>query len=527
MQLTSRLQSLVRTRERRIAAVILAAAFLLRLLDLNARSLWLDEAMEYWVAVTPLSHLAGAVRDGIQDPPLFSFLLHLWMIPADNETWMRLLSVLFGVGSVAGMMVIGHRLRGWTTALVAGGFMAVIPTAVRYSQEVGQYAPMQCFLVWSVAVLLGLVRRPTRGGFVRWGLLAVAATYTYYGTIITVLVPFGCFLVEAAWRRDRARLTGGLVTIAAYGAAIVPLMVYFLPHQLRRGPTREAFGALAMGTLSQETRHAWVTLKETLAFQFTAWPCTNIPGWLPVVLVLFLVVMAARSQRRLAIWFGASWIAYAVMGRLHLFPLAFRYSIILAPLIVPLVAGNIRGDSGWLRRTATGLAFGLLVAVCVVSLPNRSIYSRVYGDGKCVWPETEDIGPVTRYWYQHRTEGQPTYVFYGAVPTFAYYYDHLDGARPPRPVNWFLDCWRNADTDYCRTGDIFYGRWLRSLSPLDKMKSIEETMSGMPNEFWVIFAHVQGRENVVIIQELQRYYSLVDQVRGSDALGILVRRRPQ
>jgi hypothetical protein len=513
------------TRQHRIALAILAGALLVRLWDLNARSLWLDEAMEYWVAVTPLARLAGAVRECIQDPPLYSFLLHGWMIPADNETWLRLLSVFFGVASVAGVMVIGYRLRGWTTAFVAGILMAIVPTAVRYSQEVGQYAPMQCFLVWSVVVLLGLVRNPTRGGFVRWGLLASAATYTYYGTVVTLLAPFACYLVEAAWRRDRRRLTGGLITLGAYGVSILPLIIYYLPHQLRRGPTADAFDPIRLGSPSVEVMRAWITLKETLAFQFTGWPCSNIPAWLPVILIVSLVVLVARSQRRLAVWFVAAWVAYAIMGRLRLFPFAFRYSIILAPLIVPLVACAIRGNTHWLRRLVTGLAFGILCAVCVVSLPNRSINDRIHGDSKCVWPETEDIGPVTRYWHQHRKPGQPTYVYYGAVPTFAYYADHLSGEKPDRPVGWYLDCWRNADTPWCRTGDIFYGRWLRALPPDQKMASIYETLSGMPDEFWMIIAHVQGAESVPIVQMLQRDYVLLDRVTASDALGILVRRR--
>lgn len=513
------------TRERKIAFAILTGALLLRLWDLNARSLWLDEAMEYWVAATPLRRLAAVVRDGIQDPPLYSFLLHFWMIPADNEMWLRLLSVFFGVASVAGMMVIGHRLRGWTGAFTAGLLMGIVPTAVRYSQEVGQYAPMQCFLVWSVVVLLGLVREPSRGGFIRWGLLATAATYTYYGTVITVLAPFGCFLVEAAMRRDRRRLTGGIATLAAYGVAIVPLLVYYLPHQLKKGPTAGAFDPVELGSAQLELIRAWTTLKETIAFQFTGWPCCNTPAWLPIVLIVALIVLLGRTQRRLLVWFVAAWVAYAIMGRLRLFPFAYRYSIILAPLIVPLVACSIRGDVHGLRRLASGLLFGILCALCVVSLPNRTINNRLYGDGKCVWPETEDIGPVTRYWFEHRQPGQPTYVYYGAVPSFAYYYDHLSDEQESRPDNWYLDCWRNTDAPYCRTGDIFYGRWLRALPPAEKMASIAETMSGMPPEFWMIFAHVQGQESILIGKMLMQDYMLADQIARNDALAILIRRR--
>jgi hypothetical protein len=340
-----------------------------------------------------------------------------------------------------------------------------------------------------------------------------------------VLVPFGCYLGEAAWRRDRKRVLGGVVTLVAYGVAILPLIIYYLPHQLKRGPTADAFDPIALRPLKQELLAGWVTLQQTISFQFTGWPCSNVPAWLPILLILVLVVLVARSQRRLTAWFVAAWIAYAILGRLRVFPFAFRYSIILAPLIVPLVACAVRGDTVWFKRLASGLAFGLLCALCVVSLPNRTLNARMYGEGKCVWPETEDVGPVTRYWYEHRQPGQPTYVYYGAVPTFAYYLDHLSGERPLRSNDWYLECWRNMDTPACRTGDIYYGRWLRALDPAAKMASIQETMSGMPDEFWMVFAHVQGGENFVIGQMLQGEYVLIDQISRNDAMAILVRRR--
>ena len=500
-------------------------ALAVRLWDLDARSLWLDEAIEYWVATAPLAQLPAVVRDVTQDPPLYSFLLHLWMKPAVNEAWLRLPSVLFGVAGVLGVMMIGYRLQGWTSALVAGFLMSILPTAVRYSQEVGQYALMQGFLAWNLVVLVGLVREPSRGGFVRWVVLAIAAACTYYGAVIAMVIPFACFLFEGGMRRDWLRVRRGLGALAVFSMAILPLAAWYLPHQLQRGPTERALEISTAASLAQGLREVGASLPQTIAFPLTGWPCSRTPGWMTIVLFAALAAFALRRQRRFAVWLTATLVIYAAIGALHLFPFGARYSTILTPLIVPLVACAIRSDAPRTRRVGAGLVFGLMCVSCLTSLPNRALYSRLYGEGKCIWPETEDVGMVAKYWYAHRKPGQPTYVYYGAAPAFAYYLDRLSGAYTPRPADWFLECWRGADTPACRDGAIFYGRWLRTMEPEQKVASLFETMGGVPEEFWFVAGHSQEREAVVIGQLLKRQYEFVDLSVGQDAVAVLLWRR--
>lgn len=512
------------SRPQAIAFLILVAALALRLWDLTARSLWLDEAVEYWVATARLSQLPTTVRDVIQDPPLYSLLLHLWMTGSEHEAWLRLLSVLLGVGGVVGVMVIGYRLQGQTCALAAGALMSIMPTAVRYSQEIGQYAPTHVLVVWSVVMLLAVVRDPSPRRHAGWLVLAVIATYTYYGTVIPVLVPFACALVQAAIKRDRVRVRRGLLTLAAFVGAVLPLLVYFLPHQLRRGPTAHAFEAAAIAPPGEALREAGRSLQMTFSFQFTGWPCTTVPGWLPVVLFGALVVFAWRRQRSLVMWFLATWIVYAGLGWLHLFPIGFRHSNILTGLIVPLAA-CVLGAGPRLQRAGGTIVFGMLCALCIVSLPNRTMYERIHGAGPCAWPETEDVSKIARYWMDRRTPDQKTYVYYGAAPSFAYYADRLGVERTPRPPDWFQRCWRGDDAPWCREGGIYYGEWIRPMSPDQKMESILATLDGMPGEFWLILAHAQGGENLTIGKYLAQYYETVDYLTASDASAVLVRRR--
>lgn len=505
---------------------ILAVALALRLWDLTARPLWLDEAVEYWTATAPTAHLASTVRDVIQDPPLYSFLLHLWMSISSHETWVRLMSVCVGMAGVAGAMVIGHRLQGRATAMAAGLLMAVLPVAVRYSQEVGQYAMVHCLVLWNLAVLVGLSREPSRRGFVRWTVLAVVAAYSYYGTVITVLVPFACFMVESALQRDAVRLRRALWSLGAFVAAVLPLLVYFIPHQLRRGPTAEAFHAVAFQGAGEALRIAGRSLQATLAFQFTGWPCSRVPGWLTITVFAVIVLLVFKRQRRVTIWFAATFLVYLGLNLFHIFPLGFRHSNILTALLVPLAAGAVTARSEQrLSRVAGVVAFAVLCGLCVVSLPNRSLQERVLEHTTCAWPETEDIATVARYWMAHRAPGQPTYVYYGAAPAFAYYARQLGMEQTARPPDWFQRCWRGEGERWCAEGGVYYGEWIRDLAPEQKLESIFATMGGMPDEFWMILAHAKGGENITLARHLYQHYVFMDNFTATDASVVLVRRR--
>jgi hypothetical protein len=504
------------TRPRLFALLILALALAIRLWDLTARSLWLDEAVEYWVAASPLARQPDIVRDVIQDPPLYSLLLHVWMEVSTGEAWLRLLSVLFGVGTVAGIMAIAYRLQGWASAWVAGLMVSILPSAVRYAQEVGQYAPMLCFIAWSVVALLDFARDAAWKHMGLWLVLSAAGIYTYYGAAIAILVPFACLLVECIVRRDGPRVRRALGVFGSLIVATLPLLLYYLPHQLHRGPTEKAFDPGALNLAA--------SIPAATSFHFTGWPCTRIPGWCPIALLVVVFTIAAPRQRRFGIWLAVLWAFCLLLEWLHLFPSVFRHSMILVPMMLPFMACAVGGDASRVRTAGAALALALLGALSLVSLPNRTIHDRAYSE-LCAWPETEDVGRVANAWAERGGMNAPTYVYYSASPSFAYYVDRVRGARVSRPGDWFLQCWRGEDAPACRDGLVHYGRWIRSLDPEEKMASVFETLDGNPTQFWLVMSHQQKNETVGMGNLLLKQYAIADQIAEQNATAVLLRRR--
>lgn len=514
-------------RERYWIAGILLLALALRLWDLGARSLWFDEAMEYWVATAPLTQLLHSVRIGILDPPLYSFLLHLWMKLGTSETWLRSLSVIASLAGVVGLIVLARRLGGMRTAVAAGLLAAVNPPDIRYAQEVGQYALMLGTVAWNLVALHGLWSEGGRKWAPAWALTAFLVSTTFYAAVVTVCVPFGCALIEALARRDRPRVRRFAAALCLYLVVAAPVLLGVLPDQLSRVlNTRAQLADLATG--SEGIAPLWKSLRDLFAFHFTASPYTRVPAWIPVLGWFVLFALALRARPRWALWFIATWAVYGVAGWLRVLPFGFRWGLILLPSTMMLAAiGATVGAGTRVWRGIGVVAFASLVLGSAISLPNRTARDAIDPNFKMPWPETEDMEPVVEYWHEHRSPSQPTYVLYGAAPAIAYYLQRYPDTRAELPATWYLSCWHEENPpDFCRAGDIYYGRWLRSLRPTEMARLFGMTIVTKPSELWIVASHVYGSESADLVEILkQNDYTMVDSIERRDAGAVLLRRK--
>ncbi|MDH7487431.1 MAG: archaemetzincin family Zn-dependent metalloprotease [Anaerolineae bacterium] len=119
--------------------IILLLALALRLYRLDGQSLWADEGNSAALAGRPLAQIA---RDAAHDihPPLYYWLLHGWTrLFGTSEVGLRSLSVVLGLLLVWLTYLIGRRLHGLATGLLAAFLAAVNPFQVYYSQEARMY----------------------------------------------------------------------------------------------------------------------------------------------------------------------------------------------------------------------------------------------------------------------------------------------------------------------------------------------------------------------------------------------------
>lgn len=158
---------------------ILALALALRLPRIN-RSFWLDEA--YSVMVRGAADPITAMTMEGPHPPLYFLTLHYWMeLFGNSEVAVRLLSVLFGLGSVVAIYLLGRRLYDRRTGLLSAALLSVSTLSVQLSQTARMYSALLMFALLATYFYARLLDADTfgnRAGYVATGVLLVM-THVY------------------------------------------------------------------------------------------------------------------------------------------------------------------------------------------------------------------------------------------------------------------------------------------------------------------------------------------------------------
>ncbi len=131
----------------------------LRTFLLDSKGLWLDETFSVWLANQSLADMLHWIVKIDQHPPLYYLLLHSWIaFNGDTPYDVRLLSALFGAGTIPIIYLTGKRVSGAVVGLAAAVFLTFSLFHIYYAQETRMYT----LLTFNAAVAIyALVRLMT------------------------------------------------------------------------------------------------------------------------------------------------------------------------------------------------------------------------------------------------------------------------------------------------------------------------------------------------------------------------------
>lgn len=520
-------------RSQRIALLlVLLLGLALRLFDLGRGAVWVDEALEFWTASAGAGQVLQAVSQEILDPPLYSLVLHLWMAGGTAEGYLRLPSVLFSMLALLGAIAAGYQLGGAWASLLAGLLMAVAPIDIRYAQEIGQYSLYLCLGIWSANGFLLLHKHPQEPRYYAgWLASTLLAVYTHYGAIIPIAA---MYLLEASTGllgRSWKRLGYLALTATVFVVGLLPVVLFILPDQLSWAPI-SAVSRLAYASAGQVLASSAALLVHTLSFLFTAWPFTYLPEWLPVGLAVITIAgsllyfsKTPSSARTWTIWTLLTIGLYLVVVQSGKYPPGFRHSVFLLTSLVPLMASLcVRLSYKPAGRLLALALVGFYLFASLVSLPNISFRNQIYRQEEWPWPETNyEIRPTLDYWLSNRRGKEPIYVYYAGNSVFRYYLQALGEETSRPPYNWARDreSLRPREPLY-----VAYGKWLRDRPAPELAGDVREALAEPGGSFWILFMHVHGNEDELLLAELLKTYRIEaqSQAKGS-ALYYLVPRQ--
>lgn len=236
--------------------LVLAGALGLRLIGLHRHELWFDEAFAALLALEPVPVILGELAND-SSPPLYFVLLRGWaLLFGPNAEALRLFSVLAGLASIVGVVVLGRLFWSERAGLAAGALLAVSPLHVYYSREVRPYSLLLTFVLLSFVALEKLGRAERRRARIPWCAYCVAtlaAVYTHnYGWL---LIPV--LLLWVVLGKVRAR--SAFVALAVVTACYLPWLPV-LAGQVNSDATAW------VEIIWEQTPPAWALVKSAAAF---------------------------------------------------------------------------------------------------------------------------------------------------------------------------------------------------------------------------------------------------------------------
>jgi mannosyltransferase len=337
------------SRHARIVAILLLA-FALRLVWLQARPLWYDDAFSVLLAERgPAAIASGTAADTM--PPGYYVLLYAWMkVFGQSPLAMRMLSVALSMLIVALVYAIAARGFGTRTGMLAALFAALMPFQIYHAQELRMYTLLAlggCVFVYGALCLNDATTvsiSQNRRAFLFLALGTAIALYAHNLAFVTLLAANVYFLVKRAWHKQWR-----LVAAQFAGALLFSPWLVYVPTQLEK--IQRAFWTQPPGLLD--------LVQMLLVFTtYLPLPPLGITFALFVsILVLVVVVWGLlKIARREQVAALELIVAFAIVPPILLFVLSY----VIRPVFVP------RG------AMVSACAYAILVAV-VAARASRGI----------------------------------------------------------------------------------------------------------------------------------------------------------
>ncbi len=164
-----------------LLSLILGIAAFWRIYQLDYRCLWYDEIEVIKAAQADrLVDVILGARSHMSAPPIDYLLRHFWQqVGGVGDLWVRAYSAIWGLAGVFFTYLVGRKLFGTSTGLLAGFLLAISDYHVHYSAEVKFYVLLVA--LYLAVIYTWLVARQ-RGRWLNWiafGLISLVGLYTH------------------------------------------------------------------------------------------------------------------------------------------------------------------------------------------------------------------------------------------------------------------------------------------------------------------------------------------------------------
>ena len=494
---------------------ILLAGFLTYILSLTSHGLWYDEAIEYYFSKVTSGKVPGGFGKSTMyerilstyQPPLYNWLMHIWLIFFDSEAGFRMAGVLTTLAGAIGIFCGIDKLINYKWASF-GTCVYLFSTAVaHYATECAEYNLVLCCLSWTIYFYIICIKDQKIKNYIGFFLFACFSVYSQYGAAFMVIVLYLSLVIKCIKNKDtRILKTIGIISAIIAVVAVFPLIWFFmLPQMNNQGsvsvshfPHFRNANIIIDFIVSIILQAAWNFYPSGINGQ------GNIMYYIQPALVglagIFTLAALLKKNNTLKDFAGlciSSWIIFYIAVACSFYGyngwiqsygtenMGERYGLFFVPLWVVTLCYGIYVFSGWLKikldiNIFKGYMILLIIAMCVyIGIEVKVSYSGGYFK--------EDIREISSVWYENKLYEKKTLVHEWSDAVFHFYLTHND----------------NYQEKY-QNNIINTEMWIRSAG-YDGMKTKFEEMGifGL-EEFYYISPAQEWEENTSVFEQLMQ-----------------------
>ncbi|KAA0995885.1 hypothetical protein FQ192_07525 [Pseudomonas sp. ANT_J12] len=401
---------------------ILLISVVVRLYGVGKIPVWSDEAFTLILSSYSPSQIVFHTTQDVH-PPLYYLVLHCWMSIFGNGLFAtRSLSVMAGSLSVLLGMWLLSLICTRRAAVLGGVILALLPIAVRYSQEVRMYALLGLLMLGATIAFVYWLKNPrVNFALAMYVVLAMAGLYTHYFAAVG-LVSYWAYLLVLMCRRE---VSYKYLFAKDWWLANILIALFFTPwvpnllHQLEFS----GFNWIERSDFDAVVSAMWMFVSYTDGLDFHVLLFYSLPVALFVIaLVAMMHDSTPRKYSYLIVtytWFPLVLIALVSFFRPLFVVRYFMFAALGLPMIMALAL-----DTYWVRWRL----YCCISMVLIISMESAGIYN-VHRVGHVVHQEINSMDAVSAQLNAQVATKDEVLITYGFL-YFPFVYYNTTGVTP-------------------------------------------------------------------------------------------------
>lgn len=238
--------------------LIILLAFFLRIYNLDAESLWLDEALS--VEHYAKNDITTIIERLSVHPPLYYIILHFWIkLFGDSEFSVRFLSAIFGIMSIYVIYRLGKLIFDDNVGIISALLLSISLFHINYSQEVRFYSLLTLLALLSNYYFIKILKERSIKNTAAYAISTVAMPYTHIFGLFYIMFQNIFYLL--AFRKNIKYWITTQIIILLFLAPWIPILLRQVTRAETEGLTEwiprptfitlyNTFGAFAGGDIS-------------------------------------------------------------------------------------------------------------------------------------------------------------------------------------------------------------------------------------------------------------------------------------